>query len=517
MSDAVDLGALLTIDVGSELRKLSSAQLQGPWQIPAEIARRAIRGGATTVHIRTRRGAVEVEDDGAPISTTVLRATAALLQSEATNEVRHEALTSLEHAGGLALLAVCGLAKKTLHIEVESAEATLVLRANHRRSTLERRPASGRARRRNVVRVESPALDRRQVQTWLRSVARFDGDRIHLDGHPVPSAWKDTFIHGRLNPPTPGRIGLPHQGETAHVWLLEHGIITGHLTVPDAPIFEAAIEMGSEATDLSAARLREATMPHIAHIVAGAVQLACAFGPRTHSLDPTQRARFARLLINAARRRIDLERVVQVPIFRVIDGEQQRLASLLELRRAASDGNTLPALYPSQDPDGFALGERLTLIADATERTGLAEVLGSRFRPPNPRERGRSARAAVKQWSETLGRVASRVLHPFGARPVNPSSVTPEETQFVQAMRAQLNGGRGAATDVQLCEGSGPVRTGGKGRDILLLPRHNEAVRSAMAAVSADPSWAYPAALALLQGEGLPSLRGRNRWRDAWS
>lgn len=83
-------------------------------------------------------------------------------------------------------------------------------------------------------------------------------------------------------------------------------------------------------------------------------------------------------------------------------------------------------------------------------------------------------------------------------------------------MRAQLNGGRGGATDVQLCEGSGPVRTAGKDHDTLLLPRNNADVRSAMAAIAADPSWAYPAALALLQGDGLPSLRGRDAWRNAW-
>ena len=515
MNDAVDLGALLTIDVGSELRKLSSAQLQGPWQIPAEIARRAIRGGATRVEVRTRRGGVDVLDDGAPISTTVLQATAALLRAGASNESRHAALTALEDAGGLALLAVCGLERKRLHVEVESANEHLILSADDKSSNLVRRPPTGN--RRNIVRVDTPALDRRQVQTWLHSVARFDGGRIRLDGAPIPSGWADSFVHGALSAPTPGRIGLPVEGETAHVWLLEHGIITGHLTVPDAPIFEAAIEMGSEATDLSAARLREATMPHIAHIVTGAVKLACAFSPHAHTLDGTQRARFARLLLNAARRRIELERVVQVPIFRVIDGEQRRLASLLELRRASTDGNTLPALYPTQDPDGFALGERLTLIADATERSGLAEVLGSRFRPPNPRERGRSARAAMKQWSETAARIAARVRHPFGARPVAQDTVTEHERRFIAAIRAQLNGGRGAPTDAVLCEGGGPVRTGGRDHDTLLLPRLNGEVRSAIAAIAADPSWAYPATLALLQGHGLPSLRGRNAWRDAWS
>lgn len=517
-NDAIDLDALLTIDVGSELRKLSSAQLQGPWQIPAEIARRGLRGRATTVEIRTRRGSIEVTDDGAPISTTILQATASLLQSGASNEVRHAALTTLEHAGGLALLAVCGLSKKTLVVEVETPDAHFVLRANDRRSSLERKPPTGRSR--NTVRVDSPALDRRQVQTWLRSVARFDGGRIRLDGDPIPSTWSETLAHCPLGAPTPGRIGLPYEGETAHVWLLEHGVITGHLTVPDSPVFEAAIEMGSEATDLNAARLREATMPHIAHIAAGAVRLACAFGPRAPTLDPNQRGRLARLLLNAARRRIELEKVVQVPVFRVIDRGENRLASLLELRRATSDaseGHTLPALYPTQDPVGFALGDRLTLIADATERSGLAEVLNSRFRPPNPRELGRSARARAKHLGETVARAAARLRHPFGPRVVPKASFSADEHRLMQAVRAQLNEGRGAPSEVTLCEGSGPVRTtGGAEHSTLLLPRKNEAVRAAMAAVASDPSWAYPAALALLQGEGLPALRGRNAWREAW-
>lgn len=515
-SDAfVDLGALLTIDVGSELRKLSAAQLEGPWQIPAEIARRALRTGARSVQVRTRRGGVDVVDDGAPISSDVLRATAALLQPKSSNEVRHAALTTLENLGGLALLAVAGLEHKKLHVEVETATEALVLRADDKGASLSRKPATGT--RRNTVRVSSPALDRRQIQHWLLSVGRFDGGRILLDGSPLTSGWKESFVHGPLGAPTPGRIGIPREGETAHVWLLEHGIVTGHLTVPDAPIFEAAIEMGSEATDLNAARLREATMPHIPHIVAGAVRLACAFGLRADTLSASHRARFSRLLLGAARRRMELERVVQVPIFRVLDGEQRRLASLLELRNAASNGpggaQILPALYPSQDPGAFALGDRLTLIADATERSGLAEVLNLRFRPPNPRERGRSARARAKQWSESLAQLAARLRHPLGAREANPSTHTPAELGFLEALQRQLDAGPGAPARLQLCEGAGPVRMGGRGRGTLLLPRRNPSVRAAVAAIAADSSWAYPAALALLHGQGLPSLAARNDWR----
>ena len=69
----IDVGGLLTIDVGSELRKLSQAQLQGPWQIPAELVRRALRAGATEVDVRTERHGVRVIDDGAGVPAVQLQ------------------------------------------------------------------------------------------------------------------------------------------------------------------------------------------------------------------------------------------------------------------------------------------------------------------------------------------------------------------------------------------------------------------------------------------------------------
>ena len=60
ISALIDVGGLLTIDVASELRKLSLAQLQGPWQLPSELVRRALRDGATQVEVDLARHGVEL-------------------------------------------------------------------------------------------------------------------------------------------------------------------------------------------------------------------------------------------------------------------------------------------------------------------------------------------------------------------------------------------------------------------------------------------------------------------------
>ncbi len=514
----IDLGQLLTIDVGSELRKLSQAQLQGPWQIPAEIARRALRGGAPTVRVETSRHAITITDEGTPIARRVLKATAALMQPGQSNETRHAALTALEHAGGLALLAVAGLQRKQLRIEVSSDNAVIVLEANDKGARLSKQAPTGR--RRNVVRVSSSEFDRKQIRDWLSSVGRFSGGRIVLDSTPLDGGWTDMLLHGPLAAPTPGRVGLPRDGETAHVWLLEHGVITGHLTAPDAPCFEAAIELGSDATDLSAARLRDEASPHISHIVAGAVRLACEVGLRGIRVAEPQRARLARLLLSAARRRIEVEQVAQVRMFRVIQSGETGLASLVQLRGACQHGGSAPtllALYPSQDPTEFAAGEKLILIADATERSGLAEVLNLRFRPPNPKENGRSMGGIVRGWLDEAGRSGrhwlARLRHPMGARRLDPSAYTPAERAFLAATRPYLGGGRDAPSDLALCAGAGPIRTSGRAAELLLLPQGNPTVSAAVTAVSTDPSWAYPALLALLGGRALPTTASRTAWR----
>lgn len=522
----IDIAGLLTIDVDSELRKLSSAQFQGPWQLPAELVRRALRHGAHRVHVAVKRHRVEVIDDGRGLTMQQLEWTATLLDSAQPNARRHAALTDLEREGEVTLLGLFSLHCKSILIESVGPEGEV--RLNMERGSRPRleRSATPRPPRTRVVLVAT-TLDRRQVCQWLQNVGRFAPVPIFLDGKAIHRGFDDAIAHAPLHAPLDGRAAIPKESESAHVWLLEYGLVTAHITVPDAPAFEAAVELGSDAVDLSAARLREAIMPHIKELIdqsiALLIELARTFSTRSFS-EPV-RAQVARLVLQAALKRLRFEQALELPLLRAVDSHGPKLLSLVQLRAQAVRDTAgvfiVAALYPNQRPDRFALGGSPVLIADATERSRIAELMQVRFRPPEARDSRGSVRASLRR---TVDRARDRgralvgwIRHPRRAKPLPETQLDPAERNFLALMRHELlghaaySGGRMLA-DIQLCHGTGPVRMTSGAMTVLLLPRQNLEVQAAMAAVTADPSWVYPASLVLLDGRQLPPPSARTRW-----
>ena len=123
--EQLDVGSLLTIDVESELRKLTVAQLQGPWQLPAELVRRAIRNGARSVDVEISRGQLRVSSKGGSVPVSVLRELAVLLDRQQAPERRHRALAGIEQAGALSLLGLAGLSPSA--VRIVSPEAGIAL------------------------------------------------------------------------------------------------------------------------------------------------------------------------------------------------------------------------------------------------------------------------------------------------------------------------------------------------------------------------------------------------------
>jgi hypothetical protein len=519
-SSSIDVGGLLTIDVGSELRKLSQAQLQGPWQIPAELVRRALRVGATEVEVRTERHGVRVIDDGRGVQTVLLQWAAILLDTRRPNEERHTALTALESGGGLVLLAMAGLGPRQLRVESVADGVRTVLEYERGRAPwLEQ--VSGIAGRSTEVRLRSPELDRRQIGFFLGNVCRFAPAKVRLDGRPIQHGFERALVHTTLSDPLRGSVSIPMDGEVAHVWLLEHGLVTGHVTVPEAPCFEAAVELGSDATDLNPARLRETIAPYVSNLVEQSAALLGRLGATVPAMSELVRARTARLVLQGIRRRLQVESLARARVFRVVDGKGAGFADLVQLRDAShlAPGGTriLTALYPNQRPEKYALGNTPVLIADAIERSRLAEIMNVRFRPPDPRDASGSWASSLQRLADSTGRALvrlfARVRHPLRSPPIPDAQLQPHERTFVQQLRSHLGAGqRSHVQGVQLCRGAGPIRRTPGPSSILLLPRDNPLVTAAIAAVNHDPKWVYPAALALLEGRGLPSLQARSTW-----
>jgi hypothetical protein len=514
----IDIGGLLSIDVASELRKLSQAQLQGPWQIPAELVRRALRSRAGEVRVTFERHQAHIVDDGEGIAGECLQWTAIVLDPRRPNEERHAALTALERSGQLALLAVAGLPPKVLRIESIAHGSRWVLEYHHGRAPwLEVR--EGIAGQSTEVLLKSSTLDRRQMSVWLENVARFAPGDVRLESRRLSTGFEHALVQAPLDAPLVGRIAIPMEGETAHAWLLEHGLVTGHVAIPDAPSLEAAIELGTDAGDISAARLRDAVQPLVPGLVEQAVGLLSQLGQRPGPHPEALRARLARLVLHAAHKRLRFEDMIRVPVFQIVDGQGARLVDLLTLRHSAqrdpSRTRVLPALYPTQKPERFALGNAPVLIADAVERSRLAELMHVRFRPPDPRDASSSWVAIVRRgkdrfWRE-LGRTREWLRHPLRPATLEDATLHPPERSLLEALREHLELPC-AVGGVRMCAGSGPIRRSrGKTPD-LLLPRGNSSVRAAVTAVARDPAWIYPVSLALLEGRGLPPAPARKQW-----
>ncbi|MEM7154780.1 MAG: hypothetical protein AAF799_18160 [Myxococcota bacterium] len=519
ISSLIDVGGLLTIDVASELRKLSLAQLQGPWQLPSELVRRALRDGASQVEVDLARHRAEVRDNGRGVPETHLEWTGVLLDDRRSNEERHAALTALEATGELVLLMLAGLEPRTLQIRSARGGRVVCLAYQQGRTpwmTVDATPESDST----VVVVQHGELERRRAAEWLSGAARFAPASVVVDGEPVNVGFVGSLGVQDLEEPLRGRVAIPMEGDTAHAWLLEHGLVTGHVAVPDSPCFEAAVELGEVArTELSAARLREAVQPHVETLVRQAVGALAHVARDVGGYNEAARHRLAQLTLRAMRRRMLMPTLGRVPVFRVVDSSGERTVDMMALRSEVlgkGPERVLMALYPNQRPEHYALGDGLVLIADEAERALLSELFNLRFQLPELRDDAHGILAAWRRAVHGMSRGGARLLdllrHPLRRAPVPEDRLGPDEREFLHALRSHAVGGHRVVSSVQMCEGDGAPRRTAESPPGLLLPRSNPTVRACVQAVAADPAWVYPAWLALLDGHALPPRGTRQRW-----
>jgi hypothetical protein len=469
---------LLTIDIAAELRKLATATLEGPWQAPAELVRRALLAGARHVSVDLGDPLV-VRDDGEPLSEDRCRQLETVLDARRPEAERHRALVALEEDPGL--LAVAALRPRRVRFEEGLAGGTTVV-------------------------VEGATLDASAARRWLQTCTRFSTAEVVVDGIPAPRGFGDPLLESALPPPLVGRLALTAGEESAHVWLLLGGVVTAHLTLPDAPAFEAAVEMDALVSSRTPAALREAVAPHLPALTDHAMGFLLEAAVRGRD---EERRRHARLqLLAAARLKLRFDEIVRAPLYRALlgpDGREERLLCLLDLQ----GGKPRPCLDPRDDPAAFLLPPGPVLLIEAEERGRLSELLDIRFRPLAPRRLGRGLGARLRRaflgWVERARDVASRLRHPGAGRPLPEAALSSVERSLLLALRAALPGAR-----LYLTDGVGRPRRVKSGWRV---PRRSDDVARAARLVARDPSWAYPAALALLGGIEAPGAAAAEAWR----
>lgn len=470
---------LLSIHAASERRRLTEASLEGPWQVPVELVRRAIGAGASRVEVELARGRVVVRDDGAPLPSAAVEDLVHLLDENRSTDERRAALRALEPFP--ALLAVAAL--------------------KPRRIT----SGPGLGAKGTALILEDLRLDTEAARRSLQNGARFAPAAVIVDGQSIPHGFPHAVAEMPLDPPLRGRLALTHD-ESARLWLLTDGVVSSHVTLADTPAFEAAVEVGSLTDDRTPAALREAIEPHVAHLVDRAVRgmLACAAQPH---LDEDTRRRLAARLLLAARKGWRAE-VLRAPLFpAIVDGDARAVS-----RVALADldaGRAVAYVDPGDDVGAYRLPTGPVLLLDADDRGRLAQLVGLRFRPLDRRQGPAGRRDRRRRLRATLGRSLARAAARLRAvfdRPLAESELTAEERRFVQLLRTAFGP-----------DGPRLVMTSGRGRPHhtpggLHLPRRQPMVVAAVRAVATDPTRSYVAALAF--GDAAVPTRAA---ADAWA
>lgn len=504
--ESLDVDTLLRVDVQNELQRVAEAQLEGSWQIPAELVRRAIAAEATQVDVDirsgARRAAVSVRDDGQPISSTELERLVMLLDRGREEKARHHALTELEEHGGAAWIALAGLHPRRL--QIISRDLELVYERHDARDEIALRRVSPQEGTRVIL--EAP-LDVPQASQWLLSACRFAPVPVSLRGHRIPRGFSNTLIARKLGKNLRGAVALLRDGDIATIWLLHHGIVLGHLTLPECMPFEAGIEVPVET--LSAADAREAAQPLLESVRAAAAQLARLAGKEASDWPPQAVARLRQLVLEGLVReptREELHRVRAFPVL-VERGQQRQLHSIAELRVHS----TLVALFPKQSPTRFSLPDEPVVILDPQERGPFTEITGLALVPPPSRIAARTLfanlRLGLRRLVDRISRLRSQL--PGAPRPIDIASLNDQEARFIQQLRTALEPDE---LEPVLCAGAGTIRQR-EGR--LLLPRRNVVVQRAMERIDQSERWLYPATVALLDGRSLPSTTLRKAWLHA--
>ena len=541
-TESVDLRDLLRIDIEAELRKLTVAQLQGPWQMPAELVRRAVRAGAGHISVEVARAGCTVRDDGTPLPPEQLGELAAMLDGAAPAERRHRALLALEAAGGLALLALAGLGATQIEVRARGGGKCrrLLWRARHGAPQLSEASDPSGPRGTEVI-LRGAEVDPTRARSWLRDVGRFAPGTLLLDGQAINSGLRgylasESFRLGPRDQPAKlhGHVAVADHGEQARVWLLHGGVISTHLGLSAVPCFDAIVELGaSTPVNATAADLRAAVNPHVSGLADLGVGLLMHLARRLPELEPLAlQARIVTLLLQAVRTRRRLKELMQVPMLPCWTPHEHdtrftrptRWLSLAELPVAPPSASGRPgeppvvlALYPEQDPADHALPDAPVLRLDAAERGALAELLGLRFRAPPPRSEGVGRlRAGLRRGLRRAAQLCAGVLRLGPGAPLPESALRPDERALLEHLRAVLHGAPGAPEAVQLCAGkAGPQLLGGS-RGPLRVGREHPDVLACLRALERGPAWLYPASVTLLAGQAMPATAARITWMRHW-
>ena len=491
---------LFAIDVAAEVATLCGAQLQGPWQVPAELVRLANARAVARVEIDRVRGGFCFSFDGILANPEELRDLVRVFDVEAPRMRRQAAIARVEAAGLSALLWAAGLPGARLRLFARTGGWSGRMEAKAGRVEFEI----------GEMKIGPPStsitwrcrgLNSRRALAWLRTALRFVPIPVVVCGRLVERGFPEGRYRMRITDPLPGELAVTASGDAPTLWLLEHGVLSARAVVPGYPAFSAALEMSNEVpAGSSADELRAAANPHLERLIDEAVRMFLLLVDRLPSAHESVRSRLTTLLLRSAALGLRREQILASPIVRLREGTLRRMESPSSLAtRVVQPGGVVAAVEPGSGKESEL--ESVVIEVTNEERSLLSELLDVRIESlgtgRRPLEFGRDIVDALRRWWRTV-----RGL--WGPQALQNHKLTPDELRLVEAASD-------AGVGLSLCEGTTSPR---RRRSRYLVGRNRPEVQAATLAMASGGEWLYPALLAVA-GEDLdiPS-KVRTRWLE---
>ncbi len=511
----VKAAELLTVDVDSELRTLCSQQLQGSWQLPAELIRFAIRHGASSAELeRGRRGFV-LRCPGTACSAEYLSQVASALDVAQADEDRHGAVVALEEDGAQALLWFAGCPGSRVQIAVQRGDSATVLEARPDGPPRLETDAAVDVVGDFEVRFDGPDFDVKRSMAWVRTACRFAPITVTVDNAEVVQGFNSALHSVSLGRPLPGGIALTSEGDAPHLWLLRRGVLSARAIVPGYPPFEAVLELGDVTPEgVTPDELRRAVDPHLPDLMDQAARIvidAIEDGPH---VDQERASRLVTLSLVMVRKGLRSDHISKLPVIPCLDGTTgaRRNLSLADLRRISDqEPGPLWSVPPDTKLAGLPAGSRTVLLLTPEQHGLLTELLPGGVQRPEPRHRPGRWRSLVAESRRRIAQLRSRVTGSGNGRILKHNELLQAERDFVGLLGGVTDVRTGEPVNVGLCAGVGEIRRHG---EQLLLPRNNPLVVDAIRLSTEDESWLYPSMLALLFDQAAPPPDLARRFRE---
>jgi hypothetical protein len=492
----LDVQDLLRVDVHAEIDKLAHGHLQGDWQIPAELVRRAVGGGAQQVDLSVRGHEVVVADDGAPIARADLEMLAVVLGGNAAPDRLQAALEALESGAGAPLLAA-STAARAFQVDTADGDGT--------RLTFDKRGVSVQRHtgtRTNVVRLTGDLHPAKATQ-WLRDACRFAQAQVRINGAVLPTGFAGAAAARRLTTPT-GWIALADSPSGMELWLLDQGIVLDRISRPQEFPCHAAVEVGhTHSGNLEAAR--EAAMALLPELRQAVVDLLAEVARNPESLSSTELKRVRDTVLKSLAVEPGLPVLAALRVIPAATPGGTSFLSINDLVVLKSEATFGGVFEPAIDAPAIAEGQPPVLLLDDRHRTALAELLDVAIvtrRDLAPALSWAGHMAPALRWLSGLFRVA---------RPAKAEDLTLQEAGLQRALNEVF--GASATPPAQQASFVAGRRAPFVRRGALMLPRDNPQVRAAAGALAQDRRWVYPACLSLVPGAWFPTS-ARGPWLD---